>query len=475
MATNGERVENRDQVIRLLEDAFRQIDSEDLLARLNTVGIPAGKVRTIDEVYTWDQAISQGLLVGVEHATLGRLSLPGPPLRFFAPGPYRRDGDDPPRPRRPADAGPTATRSGRGCPATDPPVSAPSQDRPARVRRPHAARPGARPRVVAVVGLPDRRAGRPGVRGGAGRRRGEDPPGRGDHHRRGAAARTARGRGGRRVRLPRRIDRRRGRRAADLRGGTGHRGGPAAAGGAGLRWHPDAGGHGRLPPDDRDHGGDRPAQGGRAAVPGLPAQPDLRRRARLVGVARARDHRRARRLDRLPRPPCVRGALRREVPRGRADRRAPGRARPDRRRRRPRGDRRRRRPGAARAGRAATWHVDVRGAERPTAEDGTDADDPEDGRSAWDVVTASRRTDRPGVRRLLRTAATDVVGLSGTGAGRRTPGCCWRWPASAGPPAWCSARTGAASRCPRRSAPRRCARPGAACTWPRSCGCRWSR
>ena len=44
------------------------------------------------------------------------------------------------------------------------------------------------------------------------------------------------------------------------------------------------------------------------------------------------------------------------------------------------------------------------------------------GRTAWDVVTASRRADRPGVRRLLRTAATDVVGLSGTGAGEKDPG-----------------------------------------------------
>jgi acetyl-CoA carboxylase alpha subunit len=69
-----------------------------------------------------------------------------------------------------------------------------------------------------------------------------------------------------------------------------------------------------------------------------------------------------------------------------------------------------------------TWHLDVRGADRPTPEDGTDTDDPEDHRSAWDVVTASRRPDRPGVRRLLRTAATDVVGLSGTGAGEKDPG-----------------------------------------------------
>jgi crotonobetainyl-CoA:carnitine CoA-transferase CaiB-like acyl-CoA transferase len=90
MATNGERVDNRHQVIAMLEEAFAGISPEDLLARLAAAGIPAGKVRTIDEVYGWDQTLSQGLLVDVEHATLGRVSLPGPPLRFFDPG---RDGE----------------------------------------------------------------------------------------------------------------------------------------------------------------------------------------------------------------------------------------------------------------------------------------------------------------------------------------------------------------------------------------------
>jgi crotonobetainyl-CoA:carnitine CoA-transferase CaiB-like acyl-CoA transferase len=87
MATNGERVGNRQQVIELLERTFADITPEELLARLAAAGIPAGKVRTIDEVYGWDQTLSQGLLVDVEHATLGRLQLPGPPLRFFTPGP----------------------------------------------------------------------------------------------------------------------------------------------------------------------------------------------------------------------------------------------------------------------------------------------------------------------------------------------------------------------------------------------------
>ena len=83
MATNSERVGNRPQVIEVLERAFADTGPEDLLARLAAAGVPAGKVRALDDVYAWDQVRSQGLIVDVDHATLGPLQLPGPPLRFF--------------------------------------------------------------------------------------------------------------------------------------------------------------------------------------------------------------------------------------------------------------------------------------------------------------------------------------------------------------------------------------------------------
>src|SRR4051794_22804701 len=85
MATNAERVAHRDAVVAAVEAAFADVDGDPLLARLAEAGIPAGRVRTLDEVYAWDQTLSQGLLVDVEHATLGTVQLPGPPLRFFAP------------------------------------------------------------------------------------------------------------------------------------------------------------------------------------------------------------------------------------------------------------------------------------------------------------------------------------------------------------------------------------------------------
>jgi crotonobetainyl-CoA:carnitine CoA-transferase CaiB-like acyl-CoA transferase len=83
LATNPDRVGNRERTIALVEDAFADSDAAPLLERLAGAGIPAGKVRTLDEVYQWDQTISQHLLIDVEHATLGTVSLPGSPIRFF--------------------------------------------------------------------------------------------------------------------------------------------------------------------------------------------------------------------------------------------------------------------------------------------------------------------------------------------------------------------------------------------------------
>jgi crotonobetainyl-CoA:carnitine CoA-transferase CaiB-like acyl-CoA transferase len=86
LASNQERVAHRDRVIEVVEGAFADWEAEPLLARLAEVGVPAGKVRTLDEVYAWDQVASQGLLVDVQHPTLGEVTLPGPPLRFFDAG-----------------------------------------------------------------------------------------------------------------------------------------------------------------------------------------------------------------------------------------------------------------------------------------------------------------------------------------------------------------------------------------------------
>jgi crotonobetainyl-CoA:carnitine CoA-transferase CaiB-like acyl-CoA transferase len=80
--SNPERVRRRDEVIAAVDAAFGAYPLAELLPKLAEIGVPAGEVRTLDRVYDWEQTRSQGLLIDVDHATLGSIQLPGPPLRF---------------------------------------------------------------------------------------------------------------------------------------------------------------------------------------------------------------------------------------------------------------------------------------------------------------------------------------------------------------------------------------------------------
>ncbi|KIF67001.1 CoA-transferase [Streptomyces sp. AcH 505] len=82
-ATNTSRLQNIDALTEHIERRFADLDRDTVLAQLTEAGIPAGRIRTIDEVYQWEQTRSQRLTVDVKHETLGTLTLPGMALRTF--------------------------------------------------------------------------------------------------------------------------------------------------------------------------------------------------------------------------------------------------------------------------------------------------------------------------------------------------------------------------------------------------------
>ncbi|SNS19483.1 Crotonobetainyl-CoA:carnitine CoA-transferase CaiB [Streptosporangium subroseum] len=88
-ATNRERFAHRDELIADMERALTKHDRGHWLTALGEAGVPAGAIRSIDEVYAWDQARSQGLVIEVDHPVLGPIELPGPPLRFDGAPPMR--------------------------------------------------------------------------------------------------------------------------------------------------------------------------------------------------------------------------------------------------------------------------------------------------------------------------------------------------------------------------------------------------
>jgi crotonobetainyl-CoA:carnitine CoA-transferase CaiB-like acyl-CoA transferase len=80
--SNRERVAHRPDLIAVIEEIFAAEPAEHWLDLLLGAGIPAGKVRSMDDVYGWEQVRSQGLVLAVDHPAYGRLELPGSPLRF---------------------------------------------------------------------------------------------------------------------------------------------------------------------------------------------------------------------------------------------------------------------------------------------------------------------------------------------------------------------------------------------------------
>jgi crotonobetainyl-CoA:carnitine CoA-transferase CaiB-like acyl-CoA transferase len=81
-ATNADRVRRRPELVALIERALASAPATVWIERLADAGVPAGRVRAMDEVYGWEQTRTQGLLVDVAAPGLGRVELPGPPLRF---------------------------------------------------------------------------------------------------------------------------------------------------------------------------------------------------------------------------------------------------------------------------------------------------------------------------------------------------------------------------------------------------------
>jgi crotonobetainyl-CoA:carnitine CoA-transferase CaiB-like acyl-CoA transferase len=85
-ATNRDRVTNWDGLEDEVNAALADGPVASWMARFEEAGVPAGRIRTMDDVYTWEQVEHLGLIDRVDHPTAGPLELPGAPLRWSRSG-----------------------------------------------------------------------------------------------------------------------------------------------------------------------------------------------------------------------------------------------------------------------------------------------------------------------------------------------------------------------------------------------------
>lgn len=81
-ADNARRVAHRDELVADIEKKLLEHSPAHWLALLDAAGVPAYEVRTLDQVYDCPQTRSQGLVIEVDHPSLGTIELPGPAVRF---------------------------------------------------------------------------------------------------------------------------------------------------------------------------------------------------------------------------------------------------------------------------------------------------------------------------------------------------------------------------------------------------------
>ncbi|CAI50871.1 family 3 CoA transferase (plasmid) [Natronomonas pharaonis DSM 2160] len=81
-ATNAARVEHRDELDPLLEEELRQYSTEEVLARMDEAGVPASKVRDMEDVFEHPQVQARGMHKTVSHPTIGDVEMPGSPMHF---------------------------------------------------------------------------------------------------------------------------------------------------------------------------------------------------------------------------------------------------------------------------------------------------------------------------------------------------------------------------------------------------------
>lgn len=81
-ATNALRLARRDTLIPLIEAATRRFDRDDLLARLEAAGVPAGPINSVAQAFADPQILARGLAIDAARADGGTVPGIRTPIRF---------------------------------------------------------------------------------------------------------------------------------------------------------------------------------------------------------------------------------------------------------------------------------------------------------------------------------------------------------------------------------------------------------
>ncbi len=81
-STNGERVKNRDEITRLLNEVFLKRPTREWVKLLDEAGVANGPINTIEKVFDEPQVQARGMKIELPHAGAGKVPLVASPMKF---------------------------------------------------------------------------------------------------------------------------------------------------------------------------------------------------------------------------------------------------------------------------------------------------------------------------------------------------------------------------------------------------------
>jgi crotonobetainyl-CoA:carnitine CoA-transferase CaiB-like acyl-CoA transferase len=81
-ATNSKRVENREEITRLLADIFSTRTTREWCDALERAGVPNGPINNLKQVFEEPQVAARGMKIELEHAVAGKVPLIASPMKF---------------------------------------------------------------------------------------------------------------------------------------------------------------------------------------------------------------------------------------------------------------------------------------------------------------------------------------------------------------------------------------------------------
>ena len=91
-STGAARLKNRNELERLLDERFSQRSRDEWISELRSLGMPAGPIYDLSDVFSDQNILSNGVIETIEHPTIGQLAQLSSPLKMecIANGSVRR-------------------------------------------------------------------------------------------------------------------------------------------------------------------------------------------------------------------------------------------------------------------------------------------------------------------------------------------------------------------------------------------------